>query len=186
MIVIMSSSSLIERLSSLAEGERALRAGEVLFSAGQPVKNVYVVLKGSVRLVRRQASGSAVVLQRATAGDLLAEASLFAARYHCDAVADTPTQVARVAISEVRRLQSEDPRWLTDLAVHLAREVQEARARAEVLSLKTVRERLEGWRALHGSEIPPRGRWLELAQEIGVSPEALYRELARARSSRRA
>ena len=62
--------------------------------------------------------------------------------------------------------------------MHLAREVQQARACAELLSLRTVRERLDGWRALHG-ELPARGRWIDVAQEIGVTPEALYRELAR-------
>lgn len=44
--------------------------------------------------------------------------------------------------------------------------------------MRTVWERLDGWLALHG-ELPPRGGWIEIAREIGVTPEALYRELAR-------
>ena len=76
------------------------------------------------------------------------------------------------------RLFTPPPRWLLDLATHLASEVQRARARAELLALRTVRERLEGWLAFHG-ELPARGRWIAVANEIGVTPEALYRELAR-------
>lgn len=176
MIAIMS--SITRRLLDLAEGEVVLAPGASLFLTGDPVRNLYVVREGTVRLVRHQASGGAVVLQRAQADQLLAEASLFAARYHCDATSEHGARLARIPKPKILQAQREDAGWLADLAAHLAREVQQARARAELLSLRTVRERLEGWRALHG-ELPPRGRWVEVAQEIGVSPEALYRELAR-------
>ncbi len=59
----------------------------------------------------------------------------------------------------VKGSRAAEPR-LADLAAHLAGEVQPARARAELLSLRTVRERLAAWRALHG-KLPPRGRWIE-------------------------
>lgn len=177
MIAIMS--SITERLLALAEAEVELGPGQSLFLAGDPVRNLYVVLEGSVRLVRHQASGGAVVLQRAQANELLAEASLFASRYHCDATSEHGARLARVPKARLLQAQREDAGWLTDLAAHLAQEVQKARARAELLALRTVRERLDGWRALHG-ELPPRGRWIDVAQEIGVTPEALYRELARA------
>ena len=177
MIAIMS--SITQRLLALTDAEVELGPGQSLFLAGDPVRNLYVVLEGVVRLVRHQASGTAVVLQRAQANDLLAEASLFAPRYHCDAASEHGARLARIPKSTILQVQREDARWLTDLAAHLAGEVQRARARAELLSLRTVRERLDGWRALHGN-LPPRGRWIEVAQEIGVTPEALYRELARA------
>jgi CRP-like cAMP-binding protein len=176
MIAIMS--AIVQRLLAMADGQLELAAGETLFRAAEPVRHLFVVLEGSVRLVRHQANGSAVVLQRARANQLLAEASLFAARYHCDAVSDHGARLARIAKSRILQAQRDDPAWLVDLAAHLAGEVQQARARAELLSLRTVRERLDGWLSLHGS-LPPRGRWVDVAQEIGVTPEALYRELAR-------
>lgn len=176
MIAIMS--PITQRLLALADAEVALAPGQSLFLTGDPVRYLYVVLEGSVRLVRHQASGAAVVLQRARANELLAEASLFASRYHCDALSEHGASLARVPKAKILQAQREDAGWLTDLAMHLAREVQQARARAELLSLRTVRERLDGWRALHG-ELPARGRWIDVAQEIGVTPEALYRELVR-------
>lgn len=182
MIAIMS--AFTQRLLDLADAQVKLDPGQPLFLAGSPVRNLYVVLEGAVRLVRHQASGVAVVLQRAEANALLAEASLFAPRYHCDAVSEHGARLARVPKSRIVQAQREDAGWLTDLAAHLAGEVQQARARAELLSLRTVRERLDAWRALHG-ELPRRGRWVDVAQEIGVTPEALYRELARAPASRK-
>jgi hypothetical protein len=48
----------------------------------------------------------------------------------------------------------------------------------EVVSLKTVAERLDAYLAL-GGELPPKGQLVHLASELNVSPEALYRELSR-------
>ena len=176
MIAIMS--SITQRLLALSDSQVQLGPGQVLFVTGEPVRNVYVVLEGSVRLVRHQVNGAAVVLQRAQANQLLAEASLFAARYHCDALSEHGARLARIPKRRILEAQREDAGWLADLAAHLAGEVQRARARAELLSLRTVGERLAAWKTLHG-ELPPRGRWIDVAQEIGVTPEALYRELSR-------
>ena len=176
MIAIMS--SINERLLALADAQVELQAGQTLFRTGDVVRKLYVVIAGEVHLVRRRANGAAVVLQRAQANQLLAEASLFAPRYHCDAVSEHGARLARVDKDSVLQAQRDDPRWLLDLARHLAAEVQRARARAELLALRTERERLEGWLAWHG-ELPARGRWIAVAHEIGVTPEALYRELAR-------
>jgi len=54
---------------------------------------------------------------------------------------------------------------------------------ATAASLKTVAMRLDGWLAMNEGGVPPKGRWREVAAEIGVSPEALYRELAKRRAS---
>jgi hypothetical protein len=60
--------------------------------------------------------------------------------------------------------------------------VQRARAQVEIVSLKKVSERLDAWLALSG-DLPPKGQWHRLASEIGVTPEALYREIARRRNT---
>ena len=48
------------------------------------------------------------------------------------------------------------------------------------LSLRTVAERLDAWIAASG-RYPAKGEWKTVAAEIGNSPEALYRELAKRR-----
>ncbi len=180
MIAIMFD-ALGETLSAWADKELSLEDGQRLFRAGAPVRNVYLVRAGRVTLLRHQRDGAALALQRAGAGDLLAEASVFAARYHCDAVADGAAMVLRIPRERVDKLSARDPGWLAALAQRLAHEIQRARARAELLSLKRVDSRLDAWLDLHGGRLPARGEWVGLSLEIGVSPEALYRELARRR-----
>ncbi len=182
MIAIMSL-SWFDQINALVGRERSLRDGEVLFRAGEGVRYFYVVRSGCICLARVQPSGEPLVLQRAVAGQLVAEASVFASKYHCDAVASGPALVGCVSTAGVERLKREDPEWLVMFAASLAREVQRTRAWAQLLSLKRVDSRLDAWLALNDGVLPPRGRWLELAAELAVTPEALYRELALRRLS---
>lgn len=65
-------------------------------------------------------------------------------------------------------------------AAHLARSVQAARLRAEIRTLRKVSERVDAWLG-EGRALPDKGHWQDLAAELGVTREALYRELARRR-----
>jgi CRP-like cAMP-binding protein len=65
--------------------ERSLNAGQTLFRSGNRVAGLYEVVNGTVRLARVNRAGGEAVLHIATAGDTLAEASLFPSTYHCDA-----------------------------------------------------------------------------------------------------
>ena len=62
---------------------------------------------------------------------------------------------------------------------NLAKAVQAQRARIEILRMRRVSDRLNAWVDLHGE--PRKGEWINVADQIGVSPPALYRELARRR-----
>jgi CRP-like cAMP-binding protein len=161
-------------------GTLTLGAGETLFHAGDPVEQVFLVRSGDVMLVRHGADGSRMILHRAGPGDLLAEASVWSDRYHCDAVARSPTEVETVPRSAFRAALARDPELAEGWARRLARAVQAARLRAEIRGLRTVAERLDAWLGAEG-RLPDRGRWQELAEELGVTREALYRELARRR-----
>ena len=57
--------------------------------------------------------------------------------------------------------------------------MQALRTRVEVMRLKTLRERLDAYLELFG--LPPKGSWIVVADWIGVTPEALYREMAKRR-----
>lgn len=177
MIVIMSE-VLEAHLSRLYRGERTFAGGETLFCQGDPIRLLYVVRSGTIHLVRHQVDGAALIIQRARPGSVLAEASVYAARYHCDAIAETPATAGVIQRTELRRQLSEHPELSEAWASYLAREVQRARLHAEILSLKTVSSRLSAWIAANGP-LPGKGHWSAIAQEIGVSPEALYREIAR-------
>jgi CRP-like cAMP-binding protein len=171
----------IQRLWGAEARERSLSAGEVLFRAGDTVRWLYWVESGSVRLVRPLEHGTELTIQQARAGAILAEASLFAATYHCDAVAVHPSRLRGLQVRRIKEVLGRDAELACAFTEHLAHEVQAARARAEIVGLKTVRGRLKAWLELNGGSLPPKGQWRGVAGEIGVTPEALYRELARNR-----
>lgn len=179
MIAIM---YLIDRLFAGMDGKAHVFAtGTCLFQQGDAVGVVHRLLEGAVQLRRQQAGGAFVVLQRAQPGDMLAEASVFAGHYHCNALAIAATRTCAVPVARLRRQLAADPALAMAFAAHLAAQVQAARLRAEILALRTVAERLDAWLAWHEGGMPERGGWQLLAGEIGVTPEALYRELARRR-----
>ena len=180
MIIIMSQS--IERhLRSLRSRLRHFESGRPLFYRGDTVTDMYFVLTGSVLLVRHQSDGSALILQRACPGSILAEASLYSATYHCEAVASAATDIRVYAKAGFKRMLANSPEFSNVWASYLAQELQRSRLRSEILSLKTVAARLDAWIAWNGGNAPEKGEWKLLASEIGVSPEALYREIAKRR-----
>lgn len=168
-------------LQGLRARERHVENGRLLFRRGDPVTDVHFVVTGAVHLVRYQADGSALILQRAGPGSILAEASLYFGSYHCDAVAHGDADTRAYAKTSLKKLLLRNPEFSDIWANYLAQELQRTRMRAEILGLRTVSERLDAWIAGNGGTLPSRGEWKLVAGQIGVSPEALYREIARRR-----
>ena len=168
-----------EKLRAL--GVRAeLRAGESLFLGGTEPTRVYWVESGEIVLQRLSRQGQALVLQRVREG-FVAEASLQASRYHCDALAARPSVVWGFARARLLRVLEETPGLALWWAARLAGQLRAARLRCERLSLKGAEARIvhavetEG---VDGVLVLPSTRraW---AAELGLTPEALYRALAR-------
>lgn len=180
MITIMSD-AILDLLAPLSPRPCRYRAAAAVFRLGDEVRTVHFVRSGLIHLVRHRPDGMKLILQRARAGAILAEASVFAASYHCDGVAITDAETLSVPGAALRQRIIADGRFAEAWARHLGREVQRARLQAEILALRTVAARLDAWLGWHGA-LPSKGEWVGLAAEIGVSPEALYRELARRRA----
>ncbi|GIT97167.1 hypothetical protein JANAI62_37900 [Jannaschia pagri] len=60
-----------------------------------------------------------------------------------------------------------------------AKELQTLRARIEIMRLRKVTDRLDAYLELFGP--PGEGDWVRVADWIGVTPPALYRDLAKRR-----
>jgi len=182
MILIMSD-ALENHLRGLRTRDLAFDPGQYLFHAGDRVRFLYFVRTGSIHLTRTQRGGADLFLQRAGPGSILAEASYCSETYHCDAVTSETTRVTAYAKAEFRARLRSQPGLAEAWAEHLAHELQRARLQAEILSLRTVAEKLNAWIEWHGAVLPRKGTWRLIAGEIGVSPEALYREIANRRST---
>lgn len=150
-----------------------------LFSQGKKPEQMFYVLSGEVVLLRLGTQGAHVVLQRVRRG-FIAEASLQAAHYHCDAIVTISGDFIAVPILSIQQtLLSDSPfsiRWIG----MLNQEMKRLRGQCERLSLKGVRDRL-----LHLIESEGRSGRLSLgaglksiALELGVTHEALYRTVA--------
>lgn len=173
----------IEKLAARAKTSRTFDQGTHLFHQDDPVRSIFIVEEGLVELVRHQQDGTSIVLQRANRQSVLAEASIYSEFYHCDAVIKLPSRVFLLPKAAFLRLLKQDEDLSNSWAARLAREVQSARSQIEILSRKKVSERLDGWLAWQGNKLPSKGQWKSIAVQIGVSPEALYREIAKRRSN---
>jgi len=174
MIAVMSD----ELFSSLRGTERVFAPGAAIFHRGDPVERLHVVKSGTIRLLRHQEDGHPVILQRACPGNILAEASVFSAHYHCEAVALTESVTEAFVVGDIRRLLETDIGFCRAWAASMSHQLQAARRRTELMSLTRVSERLDFWLAWNEGGMPEKGLWKGVAEEIGVSPEALYRKIA--------
>lgn len=168
-------------LQDLAEPV-ALTRGQLVFRAGDAARHVFHVDAGAVQLVRHGRAGERILLHDARAGEFFAEASLGAARYHCDAVVAEDCVLSRLDAQRlVERLRG-DPQAAFAWMTLLARQLRAVRMRAERLSLKTAAERVRHLLLSEGCgddcAYEASGSLKDLAHALGLTPEALYRSLA--------
>jgi CRP/FNR family transcriptional regulator, dissimilatory nitrate respiration regulator len=178
----VSSSAWLSSSLRAAAAERSLRAGQTLFRAGGRTAGFYEVVKGKVRLVRLDRSGREAILQVAGPGDMFAEASLFSSAYHCDAIATTDAVVRLypkpILLAELER----DPKLLLAFSAMLARQVMTMRTRLEQRNIHSARDRVRHYLTVNadanGRTVTLRGPLKDIAAELGLTHEALYRTLA--------
>lgn len=159
---------------------RHLDRGQALFRQGDATFGVFRIARGRVRLERRTFDGRLVVLHTPRAGELFAEASLFADAYHCDAVAVTE---ASVEVYDKAALLADLGVAATSggLVATMARNLQEARGRLELRNVRSARERVLLWldlRADPAGAIAAEGELQDIAAELGLTREAFYRTMA--------
>lgn len=159
-----------------------LAAGHVLFRTGGRPRWMHYVRAGEALMQRVSADGTVAVVQRATAGMFLAEASLTSARYHCDGVCAGACTVLALPLAALRQAIDTDPAarwaWIGQLGAQMRRD----RLRLERLGLRTLPERLRHLLLTEGAGNGGyllRGTRMQLAADLGVTHEALYRALAR-------
>ena len=159
--------------------DRRLKAGAPLFRLGD---GMFEVISGSVRMTRVDRSGRETVLYVAGPGETVAEASLFSPVYHCDAIASTEAVVRVYPKAAVLAAFDKDPKAVQAFTATLARQVMGLRTRLAQRDIRSARERLCHFLALNagadGRTVKLRGTVKDLAAELGLTHEALYRTLA--------
>jgi CRP/FNR family transcriptional regulator, dissimilatory nitrate respiration regulator len=158
----------------------AVQKDQLLFSIDDPVTHMHLLRSGTIDLVRHTEHGDRLILMRAQENQVLAEASAYSPQYHCDAIATTAATTKRVPVQQFLARLASDKLLGEAWAAMLAHQLQNARVNAEIRTLRSVSMRLDAWLMQFG-KLPPKGQWQSVAQSLGVSKEALYRELAKRR-----
>jgi CRP-like cAMP-binding protein len=133
-----------------------------------------------VRLSRVDWEGRELVLGIACAGDTLAETSLFSAVQCCTAIAVTNTLVRLHQKAQLFAIFARNPEAAQAFAARLAQQVIDLRTRLERRNILSARDRVRHYLAAgaeDGTVVLP-GTVKDLAGELGLSPEALYRTLS--------
>jgi CRP-like cAMP-binding protein len=177
-------------IESCLQEEARLREfpkGAQVFRQGDVARGVFYVLEGEVQLCRFGRRGERIIVHRARAGEYFAEASLESKRYHCDAIVMKPARLLEVPAARFRHVLRSDPGFAQRWSALLSRQLQIVRARAERMSLVGAVERVRHYLATAGSgprsEVELRGSIKDLAAELGLTHETLYRTLARMQKS---
>jgi CRP-like cAMP-binding protein len=165
-----------------AARQRTLQAGESLFRQGDQTYGIFAIEDGRVQMIRYDSHGRSLVLFTAVKGELFAEAALFSETYHCDGLAVTDATVRIYARSTLLSLLSRDQTAAQKFMALLAREVMLLRTRLEVLNIRSASERVLRHLSIaagaDGRAVELAGTLKEMAGELGLAHEVLYRTLA--------
>ena len=173
--------SLLDALPGLDPVPRRLAAGESLFRQGDACIGVFRLVTGRIRLVRCTPGGSEVGIHTPRTGELFAEASLFSTHYHCDAVALARSEVWLYPKEALARQLGAAPESLWAFTAELAHRLQGLRTRVEIRQIRSARERVLQFLRLRCDDSglwTSEGTLKHLAEDLGLTHEALYRALA--------
>ncbi len=158
---------------------RSVLVNEQLFRIGSMPKWMFYVIQGEVVLERVSHGGGVSCLQRCQVG-FIGEGSLTSMRYHCNARATRPTDFVQIPLQAIKEALSFDPNFSSRWIQMLSTELRALRLQNERLSLQRVQDRIihllqtEGKNG--GYELSTSLK--QLARELGVTHEALYRGIA--------
>ena len=167
--------------------ERGLVAGQMLFDQGDAAVGVYEVVIGKVRQVRIDPEGRDVVVGIAGPGGMIAEASLFSRTHDCAATAVTNAVVRLYRKATLLAQLERDPRAALSFMATLVEQILNLRIRLERRSIPSARDRVRHYLTTNvgGKErtVDLPSTLKDLAAELGLTHETLYRTLAEMRAN---
>ena len=165
-----------------------LDARQLLFQRGEPARNFYLVLEGSVKLALQSRAGDEKIVERLGPGQSFAEALMFmdAPMYPLAAIATDPSLVLAVPNAEYRAVLAESPPTCLRLLAELSRRLHGLVREIEELTLASATNRfVRHVLDLAGSPPPgaaevtitlPESKQM-LASRLAIKPETLSRIL---------
>ncbi len=168
---------------------RVVRAGDVIYQAGERFTNLYVLNSGFFKIVNTASDGREQVVGLHFKGDWLGFDGIAHGQYGCDAIAMDTGEVWAIPYEALLRACTVHPQLLGVLHGEMSREI--ARDRDSLLSLCTlsaderVADFLRYWaeslakRGLRTDQITLRMTRAEIGNYLGMTLESVSRALSR-------
>lgn len=119
-----------------------LERGTVLFHQGQPTSQLYIVLRGWIRLYRTGVNGAEAVISIAGPGDIVGDPGLIRPHgYLTSAEAISPARVISIDGNKLTSLMRRDPAVAAGFASALAQHVLTLTKHLEVMKLLDAKQR---------------------------------------------
>jgi CRP-like cAMP-binding protein len=161
---------------------RSLGRGELLFRQGDKVVGIFFVETGRLRLERRTFDGRTLNVGTTPAGEFFVEAALFSEIFHCDGVAIEPSDVRIYPKAAVLNALRTDPANALTFLKLIAHQVIGLRQQIELMKVRSAKDRILLYLDFNagpdGRTLTMRGQLQDIANELGLTREALYRTLA--------
>src|SRR5262249_23934262 len=139
-------------LLGLPHVERTFWRGMAVYALDDPASDVYVVLKGRVKIMRSSPEGARKIVSICYSGEIFGELALtrdeIDARRRAEAGALDTTRVAVIRVADFGAVARRDPSLVRDAMRHLTRRLAEAHSQIESLVFDNNHRRLA--RALLG------------------------------------
>jgi len=170
-------------LLSLPHVERTFWRGMAVYALDDPAADVYVVLKGRVKIMRSSPEGARKIVSICYGGEIFGEMALAGdeveARRSDEAVALDTTRVALIRVADFWGAARRDPSLVCDAMRHLTRRLAEAHSQIESLVFDNNHHRLArsllrlSDEAARAGESSVRLTHEELAELIGSTREVV-------------
>lgn len=178
-----------EKSGMLKEGQvRNYARGEHLFLHGDPAKHMYVLCKGTVRLIRETPDGNEFTTDVMIAGQTVGDTELFSphGEYPYNAIAVDDVTALRFDTAWLKAYAQRTPPFAINLLAELSRRNQLASREAEQHANMTAVQRIVCFMQHlctlhdfnpHGFELPYNKTLI--ASRLGIEPETFSRALAK-------
>jgi CRP/FNR family transcriptional regulator, cyclic AMP receptor protein len=170
-------------LLSLPHVERTFWRGMAVYALDDPAADIYVVLKGRVKIMRSSPEGARKIVSICYSGEIFGEMPLAGdeveARRSDEAVALDTTRVAVIRVADFWGAARRDPSLVRDAMRHLTRRLAEAHSQIESLVFDNNHHRLArsllrlSDEAARAGESSVRLTHEELAELIGSTREVV-------------
>lgn len=161
--------------------KRTLKKKEYLFTLNKKANNIFFVESGEVQALRLLPNGTSAIMQRASDNDFFAEAAMCVDNYTCDAMATRKAIVYCIPKDGLEKHLQKDNDFALRFSTLLAINTRKQCSKLERLRINRARDRVLHYLVCESDSsntITIKSSYANLAEELGLEPETLYRTLS--------